>query len=126
MKIKLDDRSCRRQQMMTDPLAHFPEQQSRIELFRPWFSKRPSNTPCAQSIDHALQIAAGSRQVIFADVRDPGSQHHDGRGASLPQRASDVVDEVIEARMLLGLHFRAADEDGAEIGRKIAHQIRRR
>jgi hypothetical protein len=33
---------------------------------------------------------------------------------------------VIEARMLLGLHFRAADEDGAEIGRKIAHQIRRR
>jgi len=40
-------------------------------------------------------------------------------------RAADLVDEVIEARMLLGLHFRSADEDGGEIGRKIAHQIRR-
>jgi hypothetical protein len=28
--------------------------------------------------------------------------------------------------MLLGVHFRSADEDGAEMGRKIAHQIRRR
>jgi hypothetical protein len=41
-------------------------------------------------------------------------------------RAIDVVDEVIEARMLLGLHFRSADEDGAEIGHKIARQIRNR
>jgi hypothetical protein len=40
-------------------------------------------------------------------------------------RASDVVDEVVEARMLLGVHFRTADEDGADIGRKIARQIRR-
>jgi hypothetical protein len=39
--------------------------------------------------------------------------------------AADVVDEVIDARMLLGLHFRSADEDGADIGRKIAQQIRR-
>jgi hypothetical protein len=36
----------------------------------------------------------------------------------------DVVDEVVEARMLLGVHFRTADEDGADIGRKIARQIR--
>jgi hypothetical protein len=42
------------------------------------------------------------------------------------RRASDVTDEVIEARMLLGLHFRSADEDGAEIGRKVAGQIRSR
>lgn len=39
-------------------------------------------------------------------------------------RARDVSDEVIEARILLGLHFRAADEDGAEIGGRIADQIR--
>lgn len=40
-------------------------------------------------------------------------------------RAGDLVDEVIEARMLLGVHFRSADEDGAEMGRRIARQIRR-
>jgi hypothetical protein len=42
------------------------------------------------------------------------------------RKARDIVDEVVEARMLLGLHFRSADEDGAEIGRKIARQIRSR
>ncbi len=40
------------------------------------------------------------------------------------RRATEVVDEVIEARMLLGLHFRTGDEDGADIGRKVARQIR--
>jgi hypothetical protein len=44
----------------------------------------------------------------------------------LYRRASDVVNEVIEARMLIGVHFRTADEDGADIGRKIARQIERR
>lgn len=38
--------------------------------------------------------------------------------------ARDVVDEVVEARMLLGLHFRSGDEDGADLGRKVARQIR--
>jgi hypothetical protein len=28
-----------------------------------------------------------------------------------------VIDEVVEARMLIGVHFRSADEDGADIGR---------
>jgi len=42
------------------------------------------------------------------------------------RRAEQIVDEVIEARMLLGLHFRTADEDGADIGRRIARQIRRK
>lgn len=41
-------------------------------------------------------------------------------------RARDVSEEVVEARMLLGVHFRAADEDGAEIGRRIAAGIQRR
>ncbi len=38
--------------------------------------------------------------------------------------ASQVVDEVVEARILLGLHFRSADEDGADIGRKVARRVR--
>jgi hypothetical protein len=42
------------------------------------------------------------------------------------RNARDVVNEVIEARLLIGVHFRTANEDGAEIGRKIARQIRSR
>ena len=42
------------------------------------------------------------------------------------RRAEDVVNEVVEARMLLGVHFRSADVDGAEMGRRIAEQIRHR
>jgi hypothetical protein len=38
--------------------------------------------------------------------------------------AQEVVSEVVEARMLLGLHFRSGDEDGATIGRNIARHIR--
>ena len=37
--------------------------------------------------------------------------------------AQEVVSEIVEARMLLGLHFRAGDEDGAAIGRNIASHI---
>jgi hypothetical protein len=32
----------------------------------------------------------------------------------------DAVDEVIEARILSGIHFRKADEDGADLGRQVA------
>ena len=41
-------------------------------------------------------------------------------------RAQEVSDEVIEARMLLGVHFRTANEDGTEIGRRVARWIRTR
>jgi hypothetical protein len=36
---------------------------------------------------------------------------------------SDGVDEVIEARIYAGIHYRAADEDGAAVGRKIARFV---
>jgi hypothetical protein len=35
-------------------------------------------------------------------------------------RASDAVDEVVDARVWSGIHFRKADEDGARIGRDVA------
>jgi hypothetical protein len=38
----------------------------------------------------------------------------------------DAVDEVIDARVYSGIHFRKADEDGAEIGRDVAHDGLRR
>ncbi len=46
-------------------------------------------------------------------------------------RLSEGVDEVIDARIYTGIHFRSADEDGAAAGRKVVrfvvnHALRRR
>jgi hypothetical protein len=35
-------------------------------------------------------------------------------------RFSDAIEDVIDARVLQGIHFRAADEQGAQIGRQVA------
>ena len=35
-------------------------------------------------------------------------------------RFSDAAEEVVEARILQGIHFRAADEDGRRLGRRVA------
>jgi hypothetical protein len=86
----------------------------------PNFPEYPSGHTCAtaavaQTIEHMLprDTRIPARNVVTGEER-------------FYSRAIDVVDEVIEARMLLGVHFRAADEDGAEIGYKIARQIRNR
>ena len=36
-------------------------------------------------------------------------------------RFSQVVDDIVEARIWSGIHFRFADEEAAQIGRKVAH-----
>jgi hypothetical protein len=86
----------------------------------PSFPEYPSGHACAtaavahtieDSFPHDLFIPA--RNIVTGEER-------------FYRKASNVVDEVIEARMLLGLHFRSADEDGADIGRKVARQIRSR
>ena len=38
-------------------------------------------------------------------------------------RLSEGVDEVIEARIYAGIHYRTSDEDGAAVGRKIARFV---
>jgi hypothetical protein len=37
-------------------------------------------------------------------------------------RFSQVVDDVVDARVWSGVHFRFADEEGAKIGRRVAHR----
>ena len=85
----------------------------------PNFPEYPSGHACASAaVAHTIEdffhrdVVIPARNVVSGDER-------------FYQRAADLVDEVVEGRMLLGLHFRSADEDGAEIGRKIARQIRR-
>jgi hypothetical protein len=85
----------------------------------PNFPEYPSGHACATAaVAHTIEdffqhdVSIPARHIVTGEER-------------FYRRASDVVDEVVEARMLLGLHFRSADEDGADIGRKIARQIRR-
>jgi hypothetical protein len=85
----------------------------------PNFPEYPSGHTCASAaVAHTIEdffrhdIVIPVRNVVSGEER-------------FYDRAADLVDEVVDARMLLGLHFRSADEDGAEIGWKIARQIRR-
>lgn len=38
-------------------------------------------------------------------------------------RFTDVVDDTIDARVLLGIHFRTADVQAAGIGKDVAHWL---
>jgi hypothetical protein len=82
----------------------------------PNFPEYPSGHTCATAaVAHTIEdffrhdVLIPTRNVISGEER-------------FFSKASQAVDEVIEARMLLDLHFRSADEDGADIGRKVARQ----
>ena len=84
----------------------------------PDFPEYPSGHACATA------AVAYTIEAFFDRTRIPARHAATGE-ERVYQRAQDVVDEVIEARMLVGVHFRSADVDGAEMGRRIADQIQR-
>jgi hypothetical protein len=85
----------------------------------PNFPEYPSGHTCVTAaVTYTIENFLGKDLSIPARNVVTGEER-------LYQRAEDVVEEVVEARMLLGLHFRSADEDGADVGRRIARQIRR-
>jgi hypothetical protein len=84
----------------------------------PNFPEYPSGHTCATAaVAHTIE--AYFPHEVFIPVRNILSGEE-----RVFRTAQEVVGEVIEARMLLGLHFRSADEDGAAIGRNIARRIR--
>lgn len=96
-----------------------PDPQWQPLALTPNFPEYPSGHACVSAaVAHTIQdffhndVLIPARNVVSGEER-------------VYRRASHLVDEVVEARMLLGLHFRTGDEDGAEIGRRIARQIRR-
>jgi hypothetical protein len=86
----------------------------------PNFPEYPSGHACVTSA-----VAFTIEDFFHGAVRIPARSVRTGT-ERVYARASDAVAEVVEARMLLGLHFRSGDEDGAEIGRRIARQIQER
>ena len=86
----------------------------------PNFPEYPSGHACAtaavaQTIEHYFPgpVAIAARNVFTGEERS----YRDARR---------LIAEVVEARMLLGVHFRHANEDGAAIGRDVATLVRRR
>ncbi len=41
------------------------------------------------------------------------------------RRLSDALEEIVDARVWAGVHFRTADEDGAELGGRVARRVDR-
>ena len=88
-------------------------------------ARYPSAPAChSGAVATALQAFFAGRKVSFAlDSRATGTTHRFSR-------STEAIDDVVEARILAGFHFRTAGEDGAEIGRRVAqyvsrHQFRR-
>jgi hypothetical protein len=54
--------------------------------------------------------------IVATSPTNPGFERRWGR-------LSEGVEEVIEARIFAGIHYRTSDEDGAQLGRKIARFV---
>ena len=88
-------------------------------LATPNFPDHPSGHSCVSSaILHTMQEFFGTDHIAFDIVssRFPGTpaqtRHYESFSAAL--------DEVINARVWGGIHFRTADEQGAQLGRTVA------
>jgi hypothetical protein len=86
-------------------------------LSTPAFPDHPSGHSCVSSATlNAMQDFFGTDKIAFDIVssRFPTQPRH-------YDRFSDALKEVIDARVWGGIHFRTADEQGAALGKKVAH-----
>jgi hypothetical protein len=90
-------------------------------LTTPFFPDHPAGHGCNSSaIVHTLQNFFGTDKIGFdiQSSRFPGySRHFD--------RFSRALKEIIDARVWAGIHFRTADVQGAVLGKKVAHYLRK-
>ena len=87
-------------------------------LVTPSFPDHPSAHSCATSaIVHAMQSFFGTDKISFSafSIRTQTTRSF--------ERLSDALKEVIDARVWGGIHFRTADEQGAVLGKKVAHWL---
>jgi hypothetical protein len=89
-------------------------------LFTPPFPEHPSGHSCASSaIVHTLQQFFGRDRVTFTGTASTGSTRS-------YTSFSQALEEVIDARVWGGIHFREADVQGARIGKDVAKELRKR
>jgi hypothetical protein len=85
-------------------------------LSTPPFPDHPSAHSCASSaVVHSMQDFFGTDRIGFSAF-SPRT-----RTTRSFERLSDALKEVIDARVWGGIHFRTADNQGAVLGKKVAH-----
>ena len=89
-------------------------------LATPPFPDHPSAHSCASSaIVHTMQQFFGTDKIAFSAFSTRT------RTTRSFERLSDALKEVIDARVWGGIHFRTADAQGAVLGKKVAHYLRK-
>jgi len=89
-------------------------------LFTPPFSDHPSGHACATSaFVHTLKNFFGTDKIAVSAFSNKSCTTRSF------DRFSDVLKEVIDARVYAGIHFRTADTQGAVLGKKVAHYLKK-
>ena len=93
---------------------------SLFPLFTPPFPDHPSGHACATSaFVHTLQNFFGTDKIAFSAFSNRSCTTRSF------ERLSDALKEAIGARVWAGIHFRTADRQGAVLGRKVAHYLKK-
>ena len=83
-------------------------------IANPPYPEHPSgHTGLSGSIVATLREFFGTDKIAWTDTNNAGLT----RGFT---RLSDAIDEIVDARVWSGIHFRTADIQGARIGREVA------
>jgi hypothetical protein len=102
------------------PLFDPSTPQGGAPLATPPFPDHPSAHGCASSaIVHTLQQFFRTDKIGFS-----ASSARTGTTRSFA-RLSDALDEIVDARVWGGIHFRRADAQGSKLGKKVAHYLRK-
>jgi hypothetical protein len=89
-------------------------------LITPPFPDNPSGHTCATG------AIVAALQQFFGTDRVPLTLHSNESGTTRSfARLSDILHEVIDARVWAGIHFRTADIEGAKLGETVARYERR-
>jgi PAP2 superfamily len=89
-------------------------------LFTPPFPDHPSGHTCnSGAFVYTLQNFFGTDRIAFSAFSNKSCT------TRTFERFSDALKEVIDARVWAGIHFRTADVQGAVMGNKVAHYLRK-
>jgi hypothetical protein len=88
----------------------------------PGYPDNPSGYNCiAASTMYAARLFFGTDRISFT-LNNPASTPATVREY---HRLTDVIDDAVDGRVLIGLHFRSADTQGAWLGKKVAQWVNR-
>ena len=68
---------------------------------------------------HTAKAFFGGDRMTFSVVNVPTVPNV----TRVYQRFTDVIEDTIDARVYLGIHFRTADEQAAKMGKNVAHWV---